>query len=162
MKRVGTSPAAISKSLAAPGPEGSASSSLEELNERIGRLESALTAALRPLEAMGDLGQRYLRLASMLVEHGGLSPDTLFPEVRDPISRDILSALMRLREANISRLTDELRTRRGKASRRIVRARLAGLERQGFVETGTRGRRAVYLLTERVVRKWSSIFVPEK
>ena len=121
-----------------------------------------MSAALRPLAAMEEISHRYLRLASMLVEHGGLSPDTLFPEVKDPISRDIIASLMRLREANISRLTDELRSRRGKASRRIVRARLADLEKRGYVETQTRGRRPVYILTERVVRKWSSLFVPEK
>lgn len=135
---------------------------IEELAARLDRLESAMAAALRPLQAMEDLSHRYLRLASMLVEHGGLSPDTLFPELKDPIARDILAALMRLREANISRLTDELRARRGKASRRIVRARLVELEQKGYVETETRGTRPCYVLTERVVRKWSSLFVSEK
>ena len=135
---------------------------IQELSTRLDRLERAMSAALRPLAAMEEISHRYLRLASMLVEHGGLSPDTLFPEVKDPISRDIIASLMRLREANISRLTDELRSRRGKASRRIVRTRLAGLEQHGYAETRTRGRRPVYVLTERVVRKWSSLFVPEK
>ncbi len=94
-----------------------------------------------------DLYQRY----------GVVSIDTIVPEVKDPISKDMLRILLDRPGLNISQLTDELKGRRGSSSRRIVRDKLKELaEMKLVVEEAGRNERS-YRLSEDVVKRWSQV-----
>lgn len=67
---------------------------------------------------------------------------------RDEISRLIVQALAVKGPMNISQITVELRARRGKASRRIVRKRLERLLGEGIIEE-VEGRGHVFELVEK-------------
>jgi hypothetical protein len=58
---------------------------------------------------------------------------------------------------NISQITEDIRKRKGSASRRIVSARLDSLVDKGVlvVETGKKSKS--YKISESVVKKWSQV-----
>jgi DNA-binding transcriptional ArsR family regulator len=137
---------------------------IEELSERISSLEAALREVTRPYaQLVEQLGQfqsmvgKYFRLLDLYQRHGAISVDTIFPEVRDPMSRELLRILMERPGLNISQVSEELRTRTGSSSRRIVRSRLDGLVKNGLlVEEGSTKSRT-FRVSDRVVRKWSEV-----
>jgi DNA-binding transcriptional ArsR family regulator len=94
-----------------------------------------------------DLYQRY----------GVVSVDTILPEVKDPISKDILRILLDHPGLNISQLTEELKSRRGTSSRRIVRDKLSELAGMKLVVEEAGKNEKTYHLSEEVVRKWSQV-----
>ena len=130
---------------------------IKELNRRIAELEKMLSMILQPLQNAGKTTQNYLRLTGLLLDHGGLTPDLILPEVKDPISREIVRVLMSKSEQNISQITDLVRSKRGTASRRIIREKIQELIEKNVLQQKHKGSRTVYGLTESVIKKWSQM-----
>ena len=114
---------------------------IEELTAASRELESAMREVARPyselveqLARFQDTVQKYFRLMDLYQRHGSISIETILPEVKDPISKDIVKVLLDKPGLNISEITEELRERRGSSSRRIVRDRLGELVEQGMVD----------------------------
>ena len=107
---------------------------IHELGEKVAELEEALRAATRPisdlmsqLEGMNRLAGNYFRLLELYHQKGSISPEAVVPEVKDPISIEVIKVLFEQSDLNVSEMTDQLRDRRGSASRTIVRERLQQL-----------------------------------
>lgn len=137
---------------------------IDELTHKVEDLESALREVARPyaelaaqLSQFQETVQKYFRLMDLYQKFGTISIDTILPEVKDPISKDIVKLLLDKPNLNISEITDQLRDRRGSASRRIVRDRLNELvEMKVLVErTGTKEKD--YAVADHVVKKWSQV-----
>jgi DNA-binding transcriptional ArsR family regulator len=130
---------------------------VKELNNRIHELEKILSEALNPLREVGRTTQNYLKITSLVLEHGGLTPDMILPELKDDISREIVRVLLDKQDRNISEITELVRSKRGTASRRIIRERLKYLEEKNIVEKQMKGKIYVYNLTDNVIKKWSQM-----
>ena len=130
---------------------------VKELNKRISELEKMLSVLLKPLTDIRKTTERYLKLAGLLLDHGGLTPDVILPEVKDPISKDIVRVLLERPEQNVSQITDLVKSKRGTASRRIIRKKLTNLEEHHIIQKQQRGSRAVYTLTPDVIKKWTQL-----
>lgn len=130
---------------------------LRALGKRIDELESMIHRIIQPLQQVGKTTSNYLRLIGLLLEHGGLTPDTLIPEIHDPIERTIVQVLTKKPEQNISQITEMVRNTRGKASRRIIRKKLESLVDKNIVVLQQTGSRPVYRLTDEVIKKWSQV-----
>jgi len=137
---------------------------IQELTERIAQLEEAIRQVSVPysqlaaqLATFQDTVGKYFRLMDLYQRYGVVSIDTILPEVKDPISKDILRILLDRPGLNISQLTDELKGRRGSSSRRIVRDKLKELaEMKLVVEEAGKNERS-YRLSEDVVKRWSQV-----
>ena len=128
---------------------------VKELNKRISELEKMLSELLTPLRQVSKTTQNYLKITSLVLEHGGLTPDLILPEVKDQISREIVRVLLDRKDQNISEVTVLVRSKRGSASRRIIRERLKELEEKNIVKKQMKGKLYVYSLTDKVINKWS-------
>ncbi len=140
------------------------SKKIEELTARIAELESAVREVARPyselveqLSRFQDTVQKYFRLMDLYQRHGVISIETILPGVKDPIAKDIMRLLLDKPGLNISEITEELRQRRGSASRRIVRDRLGELLEQGMVTERSGKKEKTFEISEAVVRKWSEV-----
>ena len=144
--------------------EGDKDRRIEELSQRIAELEAALSQIVRPyaelverLDRFQDVVQKYFRLLDLYQRHGGVSIDVILPQLKDRISREIMRILMDHPGLNISQVEEELRSRTGTSSRRIVRGRLEELAREGLV-VEEKGRRAsCFRVSDEVVRKWADV-----
>ncbi len=137
---------------------------IEELASRMGQLEKAMDRLSAPytqlvgyLDRLQEISRSYFRLLDLLQRYGSLSPEMAIPEIKDPISKEIVKALFEKGGRNISQITEALRTRRGTASRRIVRERLKVLEERGVVVSSKGSRGNVYDVSEATVRRWSEV-----
>jgi len=137
---------------------------IEELTERIAHLEDAVRQVSVPYsELVSQLANfqetvgKYFRLMDLYQKFGVVSVETIVPEVKDPISKDLLRLLLDHPGLNISQLTEELKARRGSSSRRIVRGKLSDLVRQKLVIEEAGRQEKTYRLSEEVVRKWSQV-----
>ena len=137
---------------------------IEELTDRIEELESTLrkvaepyTELVRQLSMFQDTVQKYFRLMDLYQKHGVVSIDTILPQVKDPISKEIMRILLDKPGLNISEITEELRARRGSSSRRIVRDRLGELLASGLVKERSDRKEKTYEISEEVVKKWSQV-----
>jgi DNA-binding transcriptional ArsR family regulator len=130
---------------------------IKALNKRIDELESMLRSVVKPFQDMRKSTTNYLRLIGLMLEHGGLTPDTLFAEIQDPIEKTIIRVLTQKKDLNISQLTDNVRSQRGTASRRIIREKLKNLIDKEMVESVQQGSRNIYRLTDKVIMKWSQV-----
>ena len=130
---------------------------IKELNKRISELEKILSMFVQPLRNVGRTTQNYLRLTGLLLDHGGLTPDLILTEVKDPISKEIVRVLMDRTEQNISQITELVRSKRGTASRRIIRERIQELEGKDIIHKQLKGKLYVYSLSENVIKKWSQM-----
>jgi len=132
-------------------------SEIKELSKRISELESMLATLLKPLSDVRKTTERYLRLAGLLLDHGGLTPDVILPDLKDPISKDIVRVLLERPEQNISQITDLVKSKRGSASRRIIRVKLKDLENKHIIQKQQQGSRSIYTLTPEVIAKWTQL-----
>ena len=128
-----------------------------KLNKRISELEKMLSAVIEPLQDTGRIAQNYLRLTGILLDKGGLTPDAILPEIKDPISQEIVRVLLDKNEQNISQITELVRSRRGTASRRIIRERINELIEKDIIKKNQKGSNYVYSLTDKVIKKWSQM-----
>jgi DNA-binding transcriptional ArsR family regulator len=128
---------------------------IRELNKRITELEKILSEIISPLREASKTTQSYLKITGLVLEHGGLTPDMILPELKDQISREIVRVLLDRQKQNISEITELVRSKRGTASRRIIRERLKELEGKNIVQRQMKGKYYVYTLTEKVIKKWS-------
>jgi DNA-binding transcriptional ArsR family regulator len=106
---------------------------VRELSGRIDALERALRGVTEPIVSATRFAERYVRFVGSLLGSDDGSSSLLFPGVKDPMDKDILFVLLRIRSGNVSQITRALRDARGRASRSIVRARLSKLEEQDMV-----------------------------
>lgn len=130
---------------------------VKELNKRISDLEKMLSALMKPFSDVRKTTERYLRLAGLLLDHGGLTPDVILPELKDPISKDIVRVLLERPAQNVSQITDLVKSRRGTASRRIIRKKLLYLEEKNIIQKQQQESRIVYSLTSDVIKKWTQL-----
>ena len=130
---------------------------VKKLNKRISELEKMLLQVINPLRQVSNTTQKYLKITSLVLEHGGLTPDMILPEIKDYISQQIVRALIDKKEQNISQITELVRSKRGTASRRIIRERLKELEENKIVKKQQKGSIYVYSLTDKVIKKWSQM-----
>ncbi|KQM11174.1 hypothetical protein AOA80_09785 [Methanomassiliicoccales archaeon RumEn M1] len=144
--------------------EGDEGRRIEELSGRIAELEAVLSQMVRPyselveqLDRFQGVVQKYFRLLDLYQRHGAISIDVILPQLKDRISREIMRILMDRPGLNISQVEEELRSRTGTSSRRIVRGRLEELVREGLV-VEEKGRRASsFRVSDEVVRKWADV-----
>ncbi len=130
---------------------------IQELNNRISELEKILSNLIQPLRNAGNVTNRYLRLIGLMMEHGGLTPEIILKDVKDPISKEIIRVLMEKTDGlNISQITEIVRNKRGTASRRIIRERLKQLEEQNIVIKKI-DKINIYRLSDKVIKKWSQM-----
>lgn len=137
---------------------------LKELSAKIDRLEETLTKISAPysdlvgyLAKFQNISQSYFKLLDLYDKHGSLSPEIIIPGLKDPISKEIVVILFNKKEQNISQITEELKKRRGTASRRIVREKLKVLEEQDVVVCEESTKTKKYSISTEVVEKWSQL-----
>ncbi len=137
---------------------------LRDLRDQIEALRSALSDAARPytelmsyVERLQDFSRGYFRLLDLYAKYGKVSPDLVIPGLKDDISRHIVVALFDKPDRNISQITEAVKGKRGTASRRIVRARLADLKEQGIVEATPGSRTRTFRVADVVAEKWSQV-----
>jgi DNA-binding transcriptional ArsR family regulator len=130
---------------------------IKELNKRISDLEKMLSTLMKPLRNVRDTTDKYLKITGLILEHGGLTPDLILPELKDDISKEIVRALLERKDQNISQITELVRSKRGTASRRIIREKIKELEEKNIIQKNQRGSLYVYSLTEKVIKKWSQM-----
>ena len=130
---------------------------IKELNKRISELERMLSSLIKPFQKVQDKTSNYLKILQLSLEHGGLTPDIILPDVKDPISKEIVRALLDRSEQNISQITELVRNKRGTASRRIVREKINNLTEKNVIQKKQKGSLYVYSLSQEVIRKWSQL-----
>ena len=130
---------------------------IKQLNKRINDLEKMLSKMMEPLQNITKTTRNYMRIIGLLLEHGGITPDLILPEIKDSISREIVRVLLDRSDQNISQITDLVRIKRGTASRRIIREKIQNLEEKNIVQKRQIGSLYVYSITEKVIKKWSQM-----
>ena len=130
---------------------------IKQLNKRINDLEKMLSKMMEPLQNITKTTRNYMRIIGLLLEHGGITPDLILPEIKDPISREIVRVLLDKTDQNISQITELVRVKRGTASRRIIRDKIKELEEKNIVQKRQIGSLYVYSITEKVIKKWSQM-----
>ncbi|NLK25095.1 MAG: ArsR family transcriptional regulator [Euryarchaeota archaeon] len=137
---------------------------IDELSERIANLEAALRQVTRPyIELVDQLGQfqrivqKYFRLLDLYQRHGIIAIDVILPQLRDPISKEIMRILLERPGQNISQVAEELRVRTGSSSRRIVRGRLDELVKEGLIVEERGKKSSSFRVSETVIKKWTEV-----
>ena len=137
---------------------------IRELRAQIAQLSEALEVAVKPyqkvlgqLEEMQGVAKRYFGLLELYQRFGEISPDIVVPGLKDPISQEIVKILFDKGDRNVSQIAEQLRQRRGSASRRIVRERLGKLVEDGVVIVSTGSKQRRFSISGEVVEKWSQL-----
>ena len=132
----------------------SLSEKMEGLEESMRKVTTPYSQLLEYIERFHKISSSYFRLIDLYQKYGEISPDLLMPEVKDPISKEIVRILFERDGQNISQITDRLKSRRGTASRRIVRERLKTLRELGIVTEKGSPKSKEFWLSEEYVRRW--------
>ena len=132
----------------------SLSEKMESLEESMRKVTTPYSQLLEYIERFHKISSSYFRLIDLYQRYGEISPDLLMPEVKDPISKEIVRILFERDGQNISQITDRLKSRRGSASRRIVRERLKTLRELGIVTEKGSPKSKEFWLSEEYVRRW--------
>jgi DNA-binding transcriptional ArsR family regulator len=134
---------------------------IAELHDKIDRLEEMISEFRQPFkDAQGymnkfnEMASGYLKIIGLYQQHGKVSPEMLVPTVKDPIAQDILVILFEKKELNVSQIADQLKEKRGSASRKTVRDKLAILEDEGAIEVVGDRKVKKYKVSEELVEKW--------
>ena len=137
---------------------------IRELRAQIEALRTALSDVTRPytelmayVDRLQDVSRGYFRILDLFAKYGKVSPDLVIPGLRDDISRHIVVSLFDQPDRNISQITEAVKGKRGTASRRIVRARLEDLQRQGIIVATPRSRSRTFRVADEVAEKWSQV-----
>ena len=137
---------------------------VRELREQIEALRAALERVARPyseiagvVDQLRSLTGGYFRILDVIQRFGGVGPDLAVPGLKDDISRHIVAVLIERGDRNVSQVTDAVKTRRGTASRRIVRERLEELVQEGVVTSSSEGRHRTFSVSEAVRERWSQV-----
>jgi len=130
---------------------------VKELNKRIAELEKMISVLVQPLKRVQTTTSNYLKVVQLLLEHGGLTPDLILPDVKDPISKDIVRVLLDRSEQNVSQITELVRSKRGTSSRRIIREKINDLTKKNVICQRNKGSIIVYSLSPDVIKKWSQL-----
>jgi len=135
---------------------------LTELEESVGKIKGGYAELSQYMDVLKEISGRYFRLMDLYAKHGKISVDLAAPEIKDAISKDIIRTLLDMADkdgdgSNLSEITRELKNIRGTASRRIVREKIANLERMGFVKKAQKGKTSYYAISDSLVEKWYSI-----
>ncbi len=130
---------------------------VNELNKRIAELEKMISVLVQPLQRVQTTTSNYLKVVQLLLEHGGLTPDLILPEVKDSISKEIVRVLLDRNEQNVSQITELVRSKRGTASRRIIREKINELTKKNVICKQQKGSLSVYSLSPDVIKKWSQL-----
>ena len=130
---------------------------VKELNKRIAELEKMLSILVQPLQRVQDTTSNYLKIIQLSLEHGGLTPDIILTEVKDSISKEIVRVLLDRSEQNVSQITELVRSKRGTASRRIIREKIHELTKKNIIEKKQKRSLSVYSLSPDVIKKWSQL-----
>ena len=130
---------------------------LAQLSEAIERVTKPYQDVLGRMDELQDVARRYFGLLDLYQRYGEISPEIIVPEMKDPISRDIVKILFDKGDRNISQIAGQLRQRRGTASRRIVRARLDDLVEKGVVTMSSESKARRYSVSDDVLQKWSQV-----
>ncbi len=131
----------------------------DELRRRIEKIEELLNRYFETeyMRYTRRILSTYLQLIDIYIEHGRISPSVIFPNVKDPISREILETVFYYGKLNTSRITEELRKTRGKASRRIVREKLEKLVEMGLIECEEKTNEKLYFVSDYALNKWLKV-----
>ncbi len=134
---------------------------IEELSAKIDNLESMIADMYQPYqEAMGylakfnEMASGYMKIIGLYQKHGKVSPEMLVPTVKDPIAQEILVILFEKKELNVSQIAEQLRDRRGSASRKTVRDKLVELEEAGAIEIIDEKKVKKYKVSDELVEQW--------
>src|SRR3989454_11589491 len=113
---------------------------IRELRAQVEALRTALSDVTRPytelmayIDRLQDVSRSYFRVLELFTKYGKVSPDLVIPGLKDDISRHIVVSLFDQPDRNLPQIAEAVTGRRRPASRRIVRARLEDLQRQGIV-----------------------------
>jgi len=129
---------------------------LEEILLRVERLEKKLESLERRDEQqllalvakLLRIGISPIEIADAVSRLKSISSPTVVSQLSDGISRAIVELLALKGPMSISQLTRELRSYRGRASRRVVSERVKRLREMGLVEVREKGREKVIKLKD--------------
>ena len=137
---------------------------IKELRNQIAILSEALEQVTKPyqqvlsqIEMLQDVARRYFGLLDLYQKYGEISPETVVPGLKDPISQEIVKTLFDKGDRNISQIAEQIKQRRGTASRRIVRERLEKLVEEGVVTMSTDSKTRRFSVSDEVLKKWSQV-----
>jgi DNA-binding transcriptional ArsR family regulator len=130
---------------------------IKELNQRIGELEQVIIELREPFKQLQSAAKGYYKFIELFTRYGGVSPNIVAPNLKDPISKDILIVLVDRNGLNISQITELVRERRGSASRRIIREKLAKLEEADYVTKKVTKKSVEYYISDELLKKWSQV-----
>lgn len=111
---------------------------------------------LQKVSMDSDIEKRYLKMLSLYKRYGKISPSVL-PDIKDPISENIVEILLDTKSANITQITERMRHKKGSASRHTVRDRLKKLEEKNVVKRIESGTGKNYTLTDKIIEKWAEL-----